>query len=86
MESLPVNWHLVEEWDNNFIFEDFKGNFCVNVCCTERLSPSYNIGFSQLKGDNTLIGYDNGAYTTNAYTREAALQKAYEMMAFIDSK
>ena len=46
----------------------------------------YNIGFSQLKRDFNLIGYEDGAYSTNANTQSEALKKSFEMMAFIDSK
>lgn len=27
MESLPENWHLVEEWDNNLDFENSDNSF-----------------------------------------------------------
>jgi len=86
MESIPANWILVEEWDNNFIFENRIGSFCVNVNYTEQLELPYNIGFNQLKGDFTLIGFENGAYSTNANTKEEALRKSVEMMVFIDAK
>jgi len=35
METLPANWILVEEWDNNFIFENINQSFAVNVNYTE---------------------------------------------------
>ena len=86
MESVPLNWILVEEWENNFIFENSNRSFSVNVTFTEKFDIPYDISFSQLKGDFTIIGYEDGAYSTYAYTKEEALQKSFEMMAFIDSK
>ena len=86
MESIPANWILVEEWDNNYIFENSNRSFGVNVTFTEQFNIPYDIGFSQLKGDFNLIGYEDGAYSTNAHTKAEALKKSFEMMAFIDSK
>lgn len=86
MESIPINWILVEEWDNNYIFENRNRNFAVNVTFTQQLEFPYEIGFSQLKGDFILIGFENGAYSTHATNKAEALQKSFEMMAFIDSK
>ena len=77
---------MVEEWDNNYIFENRNRSFCVNVTFTEQFDMPYNIGFSQLKRDFNLIGYEDGAYSTNANTQSEALKKSFEMMAFIDSK
>ena len=85
METLPANWILVEEWDNNFIFENINRSFAVNVNYTEQLDIPYDISFSQLKGDFNLIGYEDGAYGTNATTREEALNKSFQMMVFIDT-
>jgi len=62
MESIPTNWILVEEWDNNYIFENSNRSFGVNVTFTEQLDFPHDIGFSQLKGDFNLIGYEDGAY------------------------
>ena len=86
MESIPANWILVEEWVNNFIFENINRSFCVNVTFTEQFDIPYDISFSQLKGDFTLIGYEDGAYSTNATTKAEALKKSFEMMLFIDAK
>ena len=86
MESIPINWILVEEWDNNFIFENSNQGFAVNVTFTEQSDIPYEISFSQLKGDFALIGFENGAYSTNAVTKTEALEKSFEMMLFIDSK
>ena len=84
MKALPENWHLVEEWDNNFIFENNNSSFYVNVNFTEQCDIQYSIDFSQLKGIFNVIGNENGAYTTNASTKAEALRKAIEMMQFID--
>ena len=84
MESLPAGWHLVEEWDSNFIFENMDNSFCVNVTFTENCSSPYLISFNQLKGIFTLIGFEDGSYSTNAATIEIAIEKAIEMMIFID--
>jgi len=84
MESLPENWHLAEEWDNNLIFENSDNSFSVEVTFTEQCSCSYFIGFSQLKGTFTEIGIEKGAYTTNAFEKSEALAKAVKMMLFID--
>ena len=84
MESLPGNWHLVEEWNNNFIFENSERNFSVEVTFTEQCPTPYSIGFSQLKGVFTLIGFENGAYTAHALIKSDAIGKAIEMMLFID--
>jgi hypothetical protein len=84
MKALPANWHLVEEWDNNFIFENSNISFCVNVNFTEQCDIQYSIDYNQLKGNYNVIGFENGAYTTNASSKAEALRKAVEMMLFID--
>lgn len=84
MESLPENWHLVEEWDNNFIFENSDSVFSVDVTFTEQCGSPYSIGFCQLKGVFTLIGFESGAYYTYATIKSEAIEKAIEMMLFID--
>lgn len=86
MKTLPTNWVLIEEWDNNYIFENMDQSFSVNVNFTEQIEMPYDISFSQLKGDYNIIGFENGAYSTNALNKKEALQKSYEMMVFIDSK
>ncbi|HEY3372390.1 MAG TPA: hypothetical protein VGK10_16160 [Prolixibacteraceae bacterium] len=86
MESIPINWILVEEWDNNYIFENSNRSFAVNVTFTQQFALPYEISFSQLKGEFNLIGYEDGAYSTNAVTKAKALQKSFKMMLFIDSK
>lgn len=86
METIPLNWMLVEEWENNAIFENKDRSFCVNVTFTPQLMMPYDIGFNQLKGDFTRIGTEDGAYSTHAATKAEALQKSVEMMMFIDSK
>ena len=86
MESVPLNWILVEEWESNFIFENIDRSFSVNVTFTEQFDIPYDISFSQLKGDFTKIGYEDGAYSTYANTKAEALQKSFEMMGFFDSK
>ena len=85
MKSLPENWHLVEEWNNNnFIFENSDCIFSVEVTFTEQCAAPYSIGFCQLKGIFTLIGFENGAYGTHASKKSEAIEKAIEMMLFID--
>lgn len=84
MRSLPSNWHLVEEWDSNFIFENTDNSFCVNVTFTEQCTVPYSINFSQLKGIYTVIGFEDGAYSTNVTTKDLAIEKAIGMMLFID--
>ena len=86
MESVPLNWILVEEWESNFIFENIDRSFSVNVTFSEQFDIPYDISFSQLKGDFTKIGYEDGAYSTYANTKAEALQKSFEMMEFINSK
>jgi hypothetical protein len=84
MESVPLSWILVEEWENNFIFENTDNSFSVNITYTERCSVTYSISFSQLKGIYTVIGFEDGAYSTNATTLAEAIEKAIIMMLFID--
>lgn len=84
MESLPENWHLVEEWDNNLVFDNSDISFSVEVPFTEQCSNLYSIGFSQLKGIFTLIGFKNGAYGSHSSIKSEALEKAIEAMLFID--
>ena len=43
MKALPENWHLVEEWDENFIFENNDFSFCVDVSFTEQCIYPYSI-------------------------------------------
>jgi len=84
MESLPENWHLVEEWDNNLVFENSDNSFSVEITFTIQCFRPYSIGFSQLKGIFTLIGFENGAYGSHSSIKSEALEKAIEMMLFID--
>jgi len=84
MESLPENWHLVEEWENNFVFENSDNSFSVEITFTKQCSSPYSISFSQLKGIFTLIGFENGAYGSHSSIKYEALEKAIEMMIFID--
>lgn len=78
MESLPENWQLVEEWDNNLVFENSEYSFCVEVTFTEQCSRPYSIGFNQLKGIFTLIGFENGAYGSHSSRKSEAIEKAIE--------
>ena len=84
MESIPGNWHLVEEWENNFVFENYDLDFSVDVTFTEQSTAPYSIGFHQQKGVFTLIGFEKGAYATHASIKSEAIEKAFEMMQFID--
>lgn len=81
---LSASWNLIEEWDSNFIFENTNSSFSVNVTFTEQCSVPYSINFSQLKEIYIVIGYEDGAYSTNATTKDEAIEKAIEMMLFID--
>ncbi|OEY71962.1 hypothetical protein [Salegentibacter salarius] len=80
----PNNWRLVEMYEGNYIFEDINEEFQVSLDKMGRLSPSYHIHFNQLKGENCQIGYKEGAYNSSASEKNTALQKAYEMMDFIN--
>lgn len=86
MENLPENWRLEEEYDGNFIFENDTDEFSVVVDQMGRMSPPYSINFQQLKGTFIKIGFENGAYSTHAFSETEALQKAVEMMEFITLK
>ncbi|KLT64746.1 hypothetical protein [Pedobacter sp. BMA] len=82
--SIPPNWLLVEEYDDNAIFENAEKSFCVNIDFTEGYQHPYSIGFLQLKGQFTRIGIEDGAYATHASDLPGAVQKAIHMMTFID--
>lgn len=84
MKTIPKNWHLVEECENNFIYENSDHSFRVEITFAEQRICFYSIGFTQLKGIFNLIGFENGAYSTKASEKESALDKAIEMMKFID--
>ena len=86
MDSLPGNWHLVEEWDNNLVFENSDYSFSVEITFTKQCSKPYSISFSQLKGIFILIGFENGAYRSHTSIKSEALEKAIEMMMFINNK
>lgn len=86
MNQLPFNWQLIEEWDSNFIYENEDKTFCVNVDFTNNLESPYSISFNQIKGNFIVIGYENGAYSTNANTEIEAIEKAICMMSFINKK
>lgn len=86
MENLPENWKLVESYDGTFIFEDELQEFCVSADFTEDIKPPYEIWFNQLKGNFTRIGFEDGAYSAHAFNETKALQKAVEMMGFINRK
>jgi len=85
-DSLPADWQLVEEYDNNFIFENYDKSFCVTIEFTPQFDSRYFIGFSQLKGTFTMLGIESGAYGTHAENLEDAWQKAVTMMLFIKGK
>ena len=84
MNEIPSDWKLIDEWDNNLIFENSDNSFCVNVTFTEECAFPYSIDFNQLNGTFTIIGFENGAYTSNAISKDEAIGKAIEMMLFID--
>lgn len=86
MKIFPDNWDLVQEYDGNFIFEDDTKTFMIAIELTEQDEPPYSIGFIQLKGDRTKIGFESGAYATHAETEVGAIRKAVEMAKFINEK
>ena len=51
-----------------------------------RMSPPYSINFQQLKGSFSRIGFEDGAYSTHAFSEAEALEKAIKMMEFINKK
>lgn len=61
-------------------------HFCVNVNFPNKVDLPHSIGFSQLKGDFVVIGYENGAYSIFAFTEIEAIKKAFNMMSFINNK
>jgi hypothetical protein len=86
MNTIPANWKLVEEWDNNYIFENSDSSFSVNISYTKSCEPSYSIEFTQQIGDFNMIGFEDGAYSTNSNTVDDAILKAFSMMQFINTK
>ena len=80
----PKNWLLVEMYDGNYIFEDENEEFQVSVDRMGTMNPPFHIHFNQLKGEILKIGYKEGAYTSGAFEENDAIQKAYEMMEFIN--
>lgn len=84
MKNLPESWKLAEAYDGNFIFENDHEEFSVVVDQMGRMSPPYSINFQQLKGTFNRIGFENGAYSTHAFSESEALQKAVEMMEFVN--
>lgn len=84
MINLPTEWKLIDEWENNFIFENSDKSFCVNITWTEKQEFPFAIDFNQLKGTFTAIGFEDGAYSTHAISKIEANAKAIEMMSFID--
>jgi hypothetical protein len=86
MNNLPKNWKLSETYDGNFIFENEPEEFSVTVDQMGRMSPPYSINFQQLKGTFTKIGFEHGAYSTQAFSETEALPKALEMIEIINQK
>jgi|GEM_PF-6417054 hypothetical protein len=86
MNNIPKNWKLVEDYDGNFIYENIGAEFQISIDFTEQLQPPYSIYFNQLQGTFTKIGIEDGAYSTHAFSETEALQKAVEMMEFINRR
>ncbi|MDT0650579.1 hypothetical protein [Autumnicola edwardsiae] len=86
MKNIPDNWYLAEQYEGNFIFEDAENKFSVSVDKMGIFTPPYEINFQQLNGTLTKIGFEEDAYSAHAANQEEALEKAYEMMAFISRK
>ncbi len=84
MENLPKNWKLIEAYDGNFIFEDDLQEFSVSVDQMGAMNPPYEICYQQLKGEYTKIRFEKGGYSTHGFDEKQAIQKAVEMMLFIN--
>ena len=84
--KLSDNWLVAEEYDGNYIFENDKKSFCVNIDFVSNCTYPYSINFVQLKGDKIKIGIEDGAYSTHSEQLSDAFDKAIKMMLFIDSK
>lgn len=84
MNAIPTDWKMIDEWDNNLIFENSDNSFCVNIIWTENSEFPFTIDYIQMKGTFTTIGFENGAYSTHAISKKEATAKAIEMMTFIN--
>jgi len=84
MKNLPEDWKLVESYEGNFIFENKYGEFSVSIDNMGSLKPPYEIAFQELKGVFVKIGLEDGAYTTHGSNQIEAIERACEMMKFID--
>jgi hypothetical protein len=84
MDKLPKGWELIEEFEGSFVFENAKLNFSVNIDFEEQLKMPYMIEFLHSKGYLKLVNFDEGVYKVNALNEAVALQKAMEMMLFIN--
>lgn len=84
--NLLKNWKLAEAYEGNFIFENDSEEFSVSVDLMGRMSPPCSINFQQIKGTFIRIGFEDGAYSTHAFSETKALKRAVEMKEFINKK
>lgn len=85
MQKLPKGWELIEEWEGSFVFENSKLSFSVNVDFEAILAAPYIIEFVYTKGYLKLVNFNDGMYKVSALNEADALQKAWEMMNFINT-
>jgi len=85
MQKLPKGWELIEEWEGSFVFENSKLSFSVNVDFEAILAAPYMIEFVHTKGYLKLVNFNDGMYKVSALNEADALQKAWEMMNFINT-
>jgi hypothetical protein len=85
MHKLPKGWELIEEWEGSFVFENSKLSFSVNVDFEAMLAAPYMIEFVHTKGYLKLVNFNDGMYKVSALNEEDALNKAKQMMSFINT-
>lgn len=86
MNSLLHNWTLVEEHEGSFIFVNNDHSFHVFIDFNHQLKQPFTIGYEQLEGDYELIDFEDGTFTTKAFTKQEALNKALLLMQFVNLK
>lgn len=86
MQTLPVYWDLVEEWEGSFVFENTDQSFQVHIDFNPKLKIPYLIGYEQLTGDYELIDFEDSVFTTTAANLPEAMEKAVLLMQVINLK